>query len=229
MINFSIIISNVNEDVNDLLLTEFPDNNKYNVNVYNCDFREISGYDCIVSPGNSHGIMDGGMDLAISRYFDDRDTFIKNIQSQLKTKFNLKQAPGTATILITGFDKCKYLLHVPTMLIPSRITHKEILYWCIYNMLHKVYKHNLKKDDIHTVCMSGLGTGAGRVQYDQFIKLFKLAYDHYIHNISLDYIDWNTANIQYVELNNLLNSFTLSDEDMYQSINLRRIQFTYQS
>jgi O-acetyl-ADP-ribose deacetylase (regulator of RNase III) len=227
--NFTIIISNVDEANNELLFDEFPNDNKYNVKVCNEDFRNIENYDCIVSPGNSHGIMDGGMDFAISRNFGNRDEFIKNIQDQLKLKCNCKQMPGSAKILKINSEKCKYLLHLPTMNIPSRITNKEILYWNIYNMLHKVDKHNIKYDnDIKVICMSGLGTGCGRVQYNQFIKLFKLAYDHYLLNIELDTITWNIANRQYFELKTLINSFPIDDEDIYQSINMRRLsmQFT---
>lgn len=39
------------------------------VKVLNGYFEELSEYDCIVSARNSFGLMDGGVDLAIIRYF----------------------------------------------------------------------------------------------------------------------------------------------------------------
>jgi O-acetyl-ADP-ribose deacetylase (regulator of RNase III) len=39
------------------------------VSVVNGYFEELTEYDCMVSAGNSFGLMDGGVDLAIARYF----------------------------------------------------------------------------------------------------------------------------------------------------------------
>lgn len=40
-----------------------------NVEVVNARFEDVEEYDCLVSPANSFGIMDGGMDAAIVKYF----------------------------------------------------------------------------------------------------------------------------------------------------------------
>lgn len=43
-----------------------------NITIINDDFghfMDTHSVECIVSPGNSHGIMDGGYDAAISNYF----------------------------------------------------------------------------------------------------------------------------------------------------------------
>ena len=39
------------------------------VSIVNDRFENLPKYDCMVSAGNSFGLMDGGVDLAITRYF----------------------------------------------------------------------------------------------------------------------------------------------------------------
>ncbi|ETL77434.1 hypothetical protein L917_21620 [Phytophthora nicotianae] len=63
-------------------------------------------------------------------------------------------------------------------------------------MLQAVRVHNRRENDIKTVVMSGLGTGSGRVQYDQFVSLFQLAYDHFVFNKNIDNVTWDVANKQ---------------------------------
>jgi O-acetyl-ADP-ribose deacetylase (regulator of RNase III) len=226
--DFNIIICSIDSQFTELLNAEFPPGNKYNISAFDGDFRDYpEKVDAIVSAGNSHGIMEGGIDLSISNFLDHYSTFIPKVQKQLKAKFNMKQQPGTACILDTYSDKCPYLIHVPTMNIPLRITEKSVLYWAFYNMIHEVYKHNQTGPVIKTILCCGLGTGAGSVQYDQFVQLSKLAYDHYLHNQELTSVDWDTANRQYVQLHKLLLSFPMAEEDMYQSILYKKMMIQY--
>ncbi len=145
-----------------------------NITVHLGKFQELK-IDAIVSPANSYGIMAGGIDAHINNYLNDKLTyigFIKHIQSQLSKKVNLLQQPGSAVLLETNSDKCRYIIHSPTMQIPSIITNKEIIYWCVFNILSLVYNHNMQNlEKIKTVCMPGMGTGCGRLSYDDFIKL----------------------------------------------------------
>lgn len=77
-------ICSINDEFSYHLEKEFEKDNKYNIIPYHGDFRELDDYDCIVSPGNSHGIMDGGIDMAISKHFGYYLDFIKQVQSYLK-------------------------------------------------------------------------------------------------------------------------------------------------
>lgn len=40
-----------------------------NIEIVNGQFEDLPNYDCMVSAGNSFGLMDGGVDGAITRYF----------------------------------------------------------------------------------------------------------------------------------------------------------------
>jgi len=228
IMDFKIIICSIDDDMSQLFIDEFKKDNKYNIDVYNGDFKELNQqYDCIVSPGNSHGLMDGGIDKPIADQFGHYKDTIKKVQAILKDKHNFKQMPGTATLVKMQSDKCKYILHVPTMIIPMRITNKEVIYWGFYNLLQEVHMHNKSFDDIKKICMSGLGTGAGRVQGDQFVKLIKLAYDHFLENLQKNEMTWDDANRQYIALYKLLQTLVLDEEDIYQSIRHKQIMLMY--
>ncbi|BDD06106.1 hypothetical protein [Aureibacter tunicatorum] len=51
-----------------------------NVKVVNGYFQNVGEYDCIVSPANSFGLMDGGIDLVI------RDVFGMSLQNRVQEK-----------------------------------------------------------------------------------------------------------------------------------------------
>ena len=133
-----------------------------NTSYYFCDFADINDkFDCIVSPGNSYGLMDGGMDGAINRYFSDVDNFIQNIQQQLLNLCGGYQQTGTCTLLNTRSTKCKYIAHCPTMHIPMCINDLNVIYNCYWNLLTTIYYHNNNnnnnnKDKIKNVLCIGL-------------------------------------------------------------------------
>lgn len=86
----------------------------------------------IVSPANSFGLMDGGFDGAIRRYFMEDYDFdvIPIVQQHLKEKFWGEQPVGTSTLVklpVIG----SYILHTPTMIRPSIITDPRVVYHCM--------------------------------------------------------------------------------------------------
>lgn len=90
--------------------------------------------DSIVSPANSFGIMDGGVDYYISQYYGGTKNFIPFIRKALDDEFCGIQNIGTSFIidLIEYLYKNnlnnenykyypRYLIHTPTMRTPSLI------------------------------------------------------------------------------------------------------------
>lgn len=85
----------------------------------------------IVSPANSFGLMDGGFDGAIRKYFQEYYDFdiIPIVQEHIKEKFWGEQPVGTSTLIklpVIG----SYILHTPTMIRPSTITDPRVIYHC---------------------------------------------------------------------------------------------------
>ena len=74
--------------------------NHSNVTIRNDYFENIKSFDCMVSAANSFGLMDGGVDLAITRYFG-RELQYK-VQEIIRTKYYGEQPVGTSIIVETG-------------------------------------------------------------------------------------------------------------------------------
>ena len=133
--------------------------------------------DAMVSPANSFGIMDGGLDLAI------RDTLSGDIQRAVQDRI-LEQhhgelPVGCAEIVQTEDTRWPYLIVAPTMRIPERIMDTLNPYVAFRAILLSIARHNVSMGtmDISTVIVSGLGTGVGRVSPERCAIQMRAAYD----------------------------------------------------
>jgi len=145
------------------------------VKIVNGYFEDLSAFDCMVSAANSFGIMDGGVDLAITRFFGDQ--LMRRVQRRIHDEFLGEQPVGTCIIVETGNANHPFLAHTPTMRIPMRIAKTDNVYQAMWAMLVAVHMHNKRSDrPINTVACPGLGTATGRVPFDQAARLMALAY-----------------------------------------------------
>ena len=203
---------------------------------YHCgDFTELDGqFDCIVSPGNSFALLDGGIDAALNRYFSEIDEFIVEMQKQLLDKCGGYQQPGTCVLFQTNVVKCPHLAHCPTMGVPLTITDYSIIYHAVWNLLMEIHRYNMchPSSKIKTILCPGLGTGCGQVRAEYFFQLAHLAISDYLNylkpipsNNSKYLITWDSANSRYKKLFKLVESFEPAVEsDMYNMINLRKLR-----
>ena len=188
------------------------------VEIINSRFETVE-WDCIVSAANSFGLMDGGIDGAITAYFGKQ--MMDRVQQHIIKEYAGEQPIGTSFI-VEGTDpniyaKKKFVAHTPTMRIPMDVSHTDNVYRAMKAMLLAVNKHNedikninigpyetkLIQDlkGIHVVACCGLGTLAGRVPYKQAALQMAKAYRHvtnppteitwdYAVNRNLDIIQW---------------------------------------
>ena len=150
------------------------------VEVINNSFEEVSNYDCLVSPANSFGLMDGGIDAAIIQYFG-KELMIE-VQKNILTEYLGEQPVGTCLIVETKHPKHPFLAHTPTMRVPMSVKGTDIPYVAMWAMLLEVRRHNLhQKRKIESVLCPGLGTGIGKVPYTEAARQMALAYDHFVY------------------------------------------------
>lgn len=97
--------------------------------------------DCVVSPGNSHGVMAGGYDRALSEYFGWDLT--KRVQAYIIENFEGQQPVGTSFIIDTGMDGIN-LIHTPSMINPSRIKDPNVVYDCTKSTLEVAIENNVQ-------------------------------------------------------------------------------------
>ena len=143
-------------------------------------FEDVN-FDCINSAGNSFGLMDGGVDEAISMFFGPQ--LEKRVQKMIIDKYAGEQPVGTSEIIQASSEKAarvRYLSHTPTMIIPEIISNKDNVYMAMKAMLLSVQTFNENNEfPIKTLVCTGLGTGAGKVPFAKAAKDMAKAYNSF--------------------------------------------------
>jgi O-acetyl-ADP-ribose deacetylase (regulator of RNase III) len=153
-------------------------------------FEPLPAFDCMVSAANSFGLMDGGVDAAITQFFgyalQDR------VQRRILEEFLGEQPVGTSLIVETRHPRHPFVAHTPTMRVPMHIAHTDHAYVAMWAMLLAVRRHNLTSaTPIGIVACPGLGTATGRVPFREAARQMALAYEHYLKPPSV--LDWDLA------------------------------------
>lgn len=125
------------------------------------DLFEVSA-DALVSPANSFGIMDGGLDLAI------RDVLgfevEKRVQQAILDRFHGEMPVGSAIVVPTDHAAWKYLISAPTMRVPEDVSGSLNSYLAFRAVLVAVRDFNSESaDPIRSLVCPGLGTGIGNI------------------------------------------------------------------
>jgi O-acetyl-ADP-ribose deacetylase (regulator of RNase III) len=167
-----------------------------NVEVENSRFESLEHYDCMVSPANSFGLMDGGIDAAIIRYFGDE--LMGRVQERIREDYFGEQPVGTSFIVETGHPKHPYLAHTPTMRIPMAIDKTDHVYLAMWAMLRAVAHHNYgAANPIDIVACPGLGTATGQVAPGEAARQMALALNYFMHPpMSIQDMNWRYANLR---------------------------------
>ena len=110
-----------------------------NVNISGGDIFELKA-DAIVSPANSFGYMDGGIDLVyINRFGWELQT---RLQSHLKEQHDGELPVGQATIVETFDAEIPFLVSAPTMRIPMNVSNTLNAYLAFRAAIRAVRQHN---------------------------------------------------------------------------------------
>jgi O-acetyl-ADP-ribose deacetylase (regulator of RNase III) len=132
--------------------------------------------DAIISPANSFGYMDGGIDLVYSMYFGWE--LEANLKAVLSERFYGELPVGQAVVLATGHAHIPFLVSAPTMRVPTTINGTPNVYLAFRAALIAVLSHNATADaPIQSLLVPGFGTGVGKVAPQQAARQMRLAYD----------------------------------------------------
>lgn len=145
---------------NDILDVEF-----YQIDIIDSTIKA----DAIVSPANSFGFMDGGIDLAYCHLlgFDIED----KVQAEIINKFNGELPVGQALSVLTGNKRFPYLIAAPTMTVPKDISGTDNAYLAFRASLIVA-----KEKGFESIACPGLGTGTGKVSFHDCARQMKWAY-----------------------------------------------------
>ena len=125
--------------------------------------------DAIVSPANSFGFMDGGLDLAISEYFGSHVQ--ERLQKLIQTRHHGELLVGLAEVVDTDHAEIPYLIAAPTLRVPTILTETVNVYLATRAILTHVKFGTVPdgtpvKHIIETIAIPGMGTGTGKVPPD---------------------------------------------------------------
>lgn len=139
--------------------------------IHNGDFFSLET-DCVVSPANSFGFMDGGLDYVISETLGYQ--IQTKLQIQINEKYNGELLVGQAELVETDNEQVPYCISAPTMRVPKLLINNVNVYLAS-KAIFRVLLEN--KDKINSVTISGLGTGVGKVPFSICAKQMREAYD----------------------------------------------------
>ena len=140
-----------------------------NVEVFDGDIL-LSGCDAVVSPANSYGFMDGGIDLVYSRHFG---WHVQELLQKLIKELPFKELlVGQAMPVPTLNKAIPLLIAAPTMTIPQPIPAINI-----YLAVRAAVDEGIRKG-LKVLSIPGMGTGTGRVPYPVAADAMLLGISH---------------------------------------------------
>lgn len=138
--------------------------------------------DAVVSPANSFGFMDGGVDNLYTSHFG------RGVQQRLQTLIHDRHhgelVVGAAEIVETGDTKIPFLIAAPTMRVPMILrdsVHPYLATRATFLLIqHGIvpagpFESQKVSDLVSTVAFPGLGTGVGRVEPNTCARQMRVA------------------------------------------------------
>lgn len=133
--------------------------------------------DAIVSPANSFGFMNGGIDYFLSEELGWH--VMHRVQDKIINEFDGELLVGQSLTVPTDHAKFPYLISAPTMRVPMSLQGKFVMSQNVYLAAKAVFVALKKNQAINSVAMSGLGTGVGNVSPMECAMKMRMAFDDF--------------------------------------------------
>ena len=133
--------------------------------------------DAIVSPANSFGFMDGGIDAVYTHQFGFG--LEERLQAVLAAEHGGELPVGCAVIVETGNEQIPWCISAPTMRVPEAVPETVNAYLAFRAALRAVLAHNLTTaSPIGTILCPGLATTTGRMPVGRCAAQMRAAWDN---------------------------------------------------
>lgn len=139
------------------------------VEILNTDILKVAK-NTIVSPANSYGFMDGGIDRLYTEFFGLRPQ--TELQDLIKHREEGYLPVGASIMVSTGNSKIPFMIAAPTMITPGVIPSSN----CFHAMIAVLVAAERNSRVVTDVYCPGLGTLTGRVDVDIAAKEMANAY-----------------------------------------------------
>lgn len=149
-----------------------------------CQTAVNENVDALVSPANSFGIMDGGLDLYIQKFYLKNNINIQDlVQEEIRRIFYGIQTVGSSMFVDNDFIN---LIHTPTMKVPGQINDLNVIYFATRNTIICARKNGVKK-----ILIPAFGAGIGNIKHSIVARIMEDAFE----SLELNYFeDWKHVN-----------------------------------
>jgi O-acetyl-ADP-ribose deacetylase (regulator of RNase III) len=131
--------------------------------------------DAIVSPANSFGFMDGGIDLVYT--YQLGSGLQERLQELIAREHGGELPVGLAVIVPTGHPDIPWCVSAPTMRLPGDVSDTLNAYLAFRAALRAVLAHNaLGRTPIRSILSPGLGTAVGRMPVHRCARQMRIAW-----------------------------------------------------
>ena len=127
-----------------------------NILIHCADILELAS-DTLVSPANSYGFMDGGIDRLYVEFFGPE--LESRVQDSIRRTRDGLLPVGAALIISTGHERIPRLVVAPTMILPGPVRPEN----CFYAMSAALLACQRHREEILQLWCPGLCTGVGGV------------------------------------------------------------------
>lgn len=135
--------------------------------------------DALVSPANSFGDMDGGLDKAIDDFF--RGGAQPRVKRAIAEHFYGELPVGAALVVVTEDRRFPFLVVAPTMRVPSLVPNTPNAYLAMRAALAAVLRYSeAHPGRIRSLAVPGLCTGVGGMAHALAAEQMRAAYDNVI-------------------------------------------------
>jgi len=163
--------------------------------------------DAVVSPANSFGFMDGGIDALYSQHFgwgvQDR------LQTLIRERHDGELLVGMAEIVDTENARIPFLIAAPTMRVPMILSDTVNPYLAARAVLLLIRNGTFAagtlegervSDAVQSVAFPGLGTGVGRVSSAICARQVRAAIDEVVNGMGGFPKTWADAQMRHQKL-----------------------------
>ena len=160
--------------------------------------------DAIVSPANSFGFMDGGIDAVYLRHLGPE--IQDRVQSVIRERHHGELLVGAADLVETNHPSIPYLIVAPTMRVPMILTD-SINPYLAARAVFRLIKHGRFwsatdqegpiRDKIRSVALPGLGTGVGQIRPEVCARQVRQAIEDIILDRFTSPQSWLEASIRH--------------------------------
>lgn len=156
---------------------------RYNVSLYHGDIFVDEEFDALVSPANSFGFMNGGIDgVYVKKYGQRIEDHVRKEISYYP--FN-ELLVGDADIVPLTYENLgeevnevkQWLVVAPTMRVPMPIPPINVYLAC------RAAIQACTSNDLKEVVMPGMGTGVGNVPFDQAARAMVIGIEHALYGV----------------------------------------------